>query len=24
MASLTPLFTHFNYKEVDEQGMEWP
>ncbi len=24
MASLTPLFAHFNYKELDEMGMEWP
>ncbi|HHV35223.1 MAG TPA: hypothetical protein GXX59_06545, partial [Syntrophomonadaceae bacterium] len=24
MASLTPLFAHFNYKEIDEKGMEWP
>ena len=24
MASLTPLFAHFNYKEMDKKGMEWP
>jgi predicted molibdopterin-dependent oxidoreductase YjgC len=24
MASLSPLFAHFNYKEIDEQGMVWP
>ena len=24
MASLTPLFAHFNYKEIDKQGMVWP
>lgn len=24
IASLTPLFAHFNYKEMDEKGMEWP
>jgi NADH-quinone oxidoreductase subunit G len=24
MASLTPLFARFSYKEIDEKGMEWP
>jgi NADH-quinone oxidoreductase subunit G len=24
MVSLAPLFSRFNYKEIDEKGMEWP